>query len=276
MTARGLVIATVVSAVLASSAGAQGAILSGLVSTDTLGKNRVAGAYVSITALSMTTRANYMGDYRLDGLAAGKYLVMVRADGYKTVAESVVVAVRGETFHDFVMTAEAVTLDPVVTTDKAPRRAYVSPMLRGFEERRAAGLGHFIPEAVLRKAEHQRVSEVISARFPGMKLLRTSTNAAYLVSTRFVNGCDAKLALGPCPKPPKGMPAMPTACFATIYLDGALVYDPKLNESTPPPNIDDYNVDQLGGIEFYGGEATAPQGFRITPCGLLLLWTRER
>jgi hypothetical protein len=236
----------------------------------------VPGAYVSITVLSTTTRANYMGDYRLDGLAAGKYLVMVRADGYKTVAESVTVAARGETFHDFVMTAEAVTLGPVVTTDKAPRREYVSPTLRSFEERRAAGFGHFIPEADLRKVEHRRLSDVITARLPGMKLLRTSNNAAYLVSTRFANGCTAVLVLGPCPKPPKGMPGLSTACFATIYFDGVLVYDPKLTQSTPPPNIDDYNVDQLGGVEFYGGEATAPEGFHMTPCGLLLLWTRER
>ena len=43
-----------------------------------------------------------------------------------------------------------------------------------------------------------------------------------------------------------------------------------------PPNLADINIDQLAGIEFYGGEATSPLGFHQNGCGLLLLWTRER
>jgi hypothetical protein len=67
-----------------------------------------------------------------------------------------------------------------------------------------------------------------------------------------------------------------TNCYATIYFDGVLRYDMGITPGSPPPELGDFLVTELAGIEYYPGEATAPPGYRHSGCGLLLLWTRER
>jgi hypothetical protein len=52
--------------------------------------------------------------------------------------------------------------------------------------------------------------------------------------------------------------------------------DLRLTTVPLPPSMDNFNVNSLAGVEYYGGEATAPLGFRNSGCGLLLLWTREK
>jgi hypothetical protein len=51
------------------------------------------------------------------------------------------------------------------------------------------------------------------------------------------------------------------------------VSDP--NSVIPPLNIDSFGVRDLAGIEYYG-PATTPAQFKSSPCGTLLLWTRDK
>jgi hypothetical protein len=67
-------------------------------------------------------------------------------------------------------------------------------------------------------------------------------------------------------------------------MDGVMLFDLQATsrlqsaggQPPPPPSMDDINVNELAGVEFYAGEATAPPGYRQSGCGLLMLWTREK
>ncbi|HEY6218462.1 MAG TPA: hypothetical protein VIV65_00310, partial [Gemmatimonadaceae bacterium] len=154
-------------------------------------------------------------------------------------------------------------LDTIRTKDR--KTDYISPALRGFEDRRREGFGHFLSEAELRKMDNRRVADVIM-RFPGVAILRGGTSD------------PGKVYAGSSRKPVS--PSKVTGpCYAAVYVDGVERKDMALVRGQlrqTPPNLNDINIDQLAAIEYYGGEATAPQGFHQNGCGLLLLWTRER
>src|ERR1700724_810161 len=77
---------------------AQTGVLGGNVSSDSLDRHQVVGADVSIPALRITTRTNFSGEYRIERLPAGRYLVVVWAAGRNSVGDSVTVAGNGETW----------------------------------------------------------------------------------------------------------------------------------------------------------------------------------
>ena len=245
------------------AAFAQRSILVGTVSRDSAGKQPIPNAEVSLSSPRLTVRTDSTGSYQFSGLNQGQYLVTVRSIGHSSVYDTVTVDSDDGILRNFVLVDFVPTLTPVVTKEK--KQEYLSPMLRGFEDRRAEGFGHFIPEADLRKLDNERLSDILAARVPGMKLVPGKGGGTYVVSTR--KPC---VRVGLCdPKAP---------CYATVYFDGVLIYDSQLSTgpTASPPNMEDYNVNQLAGVEFYAGEATAPLGYRHSGCGLLLLWTREK
>ncbi len=247
---------------LAQSAAAQSGSLIGRISSDSLRGGAIA-AEITLPALHAVAHTDSRGRYRVSGLVPGRYLVEARAVGFKMSADSVDIPRSGEAVHDFALTRFVAALPPVVTT--TPEVRYVSPGLRGFETRRHRGFGHFLAEDMLRKHDDDRLSDLLSTRIPGLSVQRASQNAAYVASSRKPEGGVRAFGGGGRPIP----------CYATIYLDGALLYDPTLS-AQPPPDINQFTVHQLGGVEFYAGSATTPEGFRVSPCGTLLLWTRER
>ena len=156
-------------------------------------------------------------------------------------------------------------LPAVVTKDSMSR--YVSPALRGFDERRrAAGPGTFIDEETLRKEENRRLSEVLIAHAPNVKIQQNSS-AMFLVRS-------ARCMYGEQPD---------------VYVDGvpiAHVPDPRwppsvkagANPATIPIDLSQFQVSNLAGVEFYPDNAMLPLQFNHASrgCGALLLWTREK
>jgi hypothetical protein len=64
-----------------------------------------------------------------------------------------------------------------------------------------------------------------------------------------------------------------------VYLDGMRLYDAIVasrSRAMTPPNLNDFSVKDLAGVEYYPGDATAPPQYHQSNCGLLLLWTREK
>ena len=283
MTAAKLAIA--VALISARSAFAQSGVLGGNVTSDSAGMHQLVGAEVSIPALSLTTKANFAGEYRFQGLAAGRYLVVAIAVGYKAVGDSVTVAASGDTFHDFVLFTKVAQLESVVASATSTARKYTSPALNAFEERRKQGVGTFIPEEELRKHDTERLANVLRSRTPGIQFV-TVRGVDYAIAghttanngTRVMDNITTMQTIDG---------VFPTRCYATIYLDGVLNFDYSqdlgpmaINPKTTvpaPPRIDDFPIDHLGGVEYYAGEATLPHGYRSgAGCGVLLLWTRER
>jgi hypothetical protein len=141
------------------------------------------------------------------------------------------------------------TLPTVVTKDSA--RAFISPNLQAFEERRRAGFGRFITPAELRKNEHRKMTDLIRAL--GVQVLCNrsapfqTSPPCYAVSTRA------------------------GTCALDVFYDGILFRDPQQRD------LERIFTTEVGAVEVYNGATTPPQyNGRGSGCGVVLFWTRER
>ena len=132
----------------------------------------------------------------------------------------------------------------------------VSGRMREFEERRVAGFGRFLSRAELAKEENRRVAEVLSQI--GVRVVRTNGTRAFAGGGR---GPSTRGAMA--------------ACLSDVYLDGVLVYGSRRGEQ--PFSVNQLNVMDLGGIEYYSGNSQTPSKFNRSgaSCGVLVLWTRD-
>jgi hypothetical protein len=197
------------------------------------------------------------GNVSLFFLPEGASLVRLRKLGYESQTFLVTIAPQDSSPITIVM-ARVTELQTIVTTDSTPR--YRSPGLQGFQERMKAGAGYFVDGAELRKREDQKLADVITAKVPGINMLRVGGNSTYLTSQR-ITGTGG-------------------TCYPDVYLDGTLLAkqpDPRQRRITGV-DLSQFDVASLGAIEFYQGGATLPPEYNGTGsgCGALLLWTREK
>jgi hypothetical protein len=208
---------------------------------------RVLDVQNRVTAL--TTRT---GTVSLIFLPEGLNLVRIEKMGYQPQAFPVQISESDTVPLTILLTPTVNTLPTVVTKDSAPH--YLSPGLKGFEERRAGGLGHFMPEVEMRKHDNQTMTSVVRT-FPGLFIsCRTRVpRRCVAVSTR--QGSKSALSGGTCP--------------LDVYIDGVPSFE---------NDLEVLNVNQFAGIEYYAGGTTIPPQYNKTgsSCGVLLFWTRER
>jgi hypothetical protein len=248
----------------------QGAIRGTIVRSGTA--EPIVGAEIVVLPGSYSATSDSMGRYTFEGLAGGQYLLQIRRVGFAARRDTVAVE-DGRTVvrrHTLMSVASLDTMR--VAAPQAPSRA---PLLRAFDERRLAHQsGYFISEAELRKSDGEALANVIAQHAPGLRVMQTNIGGSAIISTR-------KSCAGPVFEGHRKNGCIP--CFATVYIDGHLVYttlgltrypDP----SAPPPfDFDHVQVEDFAGVEFYAGTGTAPPEFNATSdgCGLLLLWSRE-
>lgn len=254
----------------------------GVVTSDSAGSHGVGDVDVAIPALNLAARTNWLGEFRFARVPLGTYVVEARRIGYRPVSDSARVVATGDAHLDFVIDRKAVTLDSVVSTAMATR-TYISPALRGFEERmNAHSGGSFIAESTLRKNEDHKLPEVLTSRLGGLSLHRSPRgDETYAFSSRsgsaqcgVFQGCK-----GPDGRPLQYNQFVPQLCYVTVFMDGVRFgLEPKfVNRDNPPPNLNSLNVHDLAGVEYYPGSASVPMQFaNDNPCGTLLLWTREK
>ena len=195
---------------------------------------------------ALTTKT---GTVSLLFLPEGGSLVRIRKVGYQPITIMVAVSPADTIPITTLLTPVVPTLPPTVTNETAP--SHISPAVRGFEERRRAGFGHFITETELRKHDSEMLSSIVP-RFTGLVVKCGRGCAAF--STRQVSP-HPFLAGGGCP--------------VKLYVDG--IGSSENDLSRMPAN-------EYGGIEFYAGPSTIPVQYntRGSTCGVMLLWTRER
>jgi hypothetical protein len=225
----------------------------------------IVGADVWLITVDRHENTDSSGDFRFTGLAPGPLLLEVRRIGFASKRDTVSVDADLETTRRYFLAAQNQTLDTVRTT--AQEQKYLSPNLRGFEERRAAGQGgHFITDSALRRNENSTLTNVISSRVPGVMVSHGT-----LVSSR--KPCRGAVLMG------KGCVARGGDCYVSIFVDGVLLYKAQMADANvPPPDLAKLSVTQFGGVEFYAGGVAAPVGMHADDdgCGALWLWTRER
>lgn len=192
--------------------------------------------------------------------------------GYEPQTMVVANSVRDTTPVTVILKPVGQVLPTVVTSAKSQGDVvqYMSPALKGFEERRRQALGHFVAEAELRKNDAEKLSDIIMRYVAGVHLVPPQTgpngmhsSELYLVSQR--NAGNVIQSSGPC--------------YVTVYVDGTLFYSKKTaGRGLSPPDMRSFGVNEYAGIEYYAGGATMPPQYNMTDsgCGVLLLWTRER
>jgi len=206
------------------------------------------------------------GTVSLVFLSPGGSLVRIRKLGYAVQTMSIPLSPRDTS--GITVTLKRVAELPAVVTRDSSRR-YISPALRGFEERRKSGHGYFIDETVLRKEDNRSLGNLLVAHAPGATVKQMSGSAMFLLrSARCING---------------GQP--------DVYVDGvalAHVPDPRWPGASRvrgggdtrdiPIDLSQFQVSDLGAVEYYPDNATMPAQFGRTSsgCGALMLWTRER
>ncbi len=253
-------------------ATADSAVLAGRI-TNKVDGNAVAGAQVSLPALSRTATTDSAGRFRLAGLPAGTQSLQIRRVGFAELNDTVTFDAGRAVTRAYSMVALTATLDTVRT--KSQQTKYLSPSLNAFEERRLSKSGgYFVSDSVLRSNESKALGDVLRSRMPN--LLFTYFNEHRIaVSGRKKCSGPVLLGGGACPNNMMG-------CFVAIYVDGNLIFNSKLAQnmnSASYPDIDlAFPVAQLAGAEFYASSTLAPAGMQMDDdgCGSLWLWTREK
>lgn len=208
---------------------------------------------------ALTTKT---GTVSLMFLPEGGSLVRIRKVGYE--AQTLTVAISpSDTTPVTVVLGHATTLAPVIVKDSAP--AYLSPLLRGFEERRKTTFGHFVTDAEFRKDDGKPLANILLSRIPGIMRTNGPHGESYLVSGR--RPCSGP-ALRRCLNPD---------CYISVYQDGVKIFDPSMRGSMVP-DFSRMDGTSIAAAEFYADGATVPPEYNTSSnvCGTLLLWTRER
>jgi hypothetical protein len=197
------------------------------------------------STVQVVTGAN--GRFRIVGLPAGQYILVVRHLGYAPTSTALQAA-PGDTLRmSFALTRIATALDTVVVTTKR-----YSMRMAEFEDRRKLGFGHFLTQADIEKRNGTFVSD----------LLRP------ILSVRIADGRKRfdQFAVN-----------YRDGCYFQLFLDGVALPTPTNLMDLPTPR-------ELAGIEVYSGPATIPLQYKPLGhkgvggggfCGVILIWTKD-
>ena len=239
--------------------GAQAVLVGRVVSEP--GDRPVADAEIAVPAVNRRTRSDSAGDFELRDIPAGRYEVVVRAPGFRPLRVPGQFAPGQRIEADLVLERAPQALPEVTVT--RPAAAAVMPRLAGFERRRADGEGVFITRAQLERREHSKLSDVLRSA-SGVRFIYRDRGGIALANNRYAGTLPGQKA--------------PPQCYLQIFLDGVRVFEPSQlgSPGMDPPDVNQYTIAGIEGIEVYRGPAETPPEFGGTNamCGTLVIWTR--
>jgi hypothetical protein len=220
----------------------------------------VEGVEVADVVNRTSSATSKTGTLSLFFLPDGGTLVRLRKVGYETQTFPVSIAA-ADTAPLTIVLARATQLPTVVVNDSAPK--YRSALLRGFETRRAGGVGKFVTEDEFRKADNSTLAFLLSSRLRSVIAVQGPHGTTYLSSAR-------KQCSGPALRGCRS-----AECYVSVYVDGVKTYDSNSPASLRPDFAHLSPVDYAA-AEFYDVSTTPPEYASAgNDCGVLLLWTRE-
>ncbi len=172
------------------------------------------GATVSLLGTRLQTATDSGGRFTHAGLAAGTYLLEVRAIGYGVT--SWLLRLRDGEVVDYIFEVAplGVDLDPVVVEG---RPSFASRRLREFEERRRGGRGVFITEDQIQTRNAATMADLLRA-VPGVRLNCRSGNCTAQM-TRGARGiCAADWVIDGMPATMSATPALPTVGIIAVEI----------------------------------------------------------
>jgi hypothetical protein len=203
----------------------------------------LANVDVTIVGRENRTLTNAQGRFAVDGLAPGVVVLRFARLGYAPRTATVIVQ-PGRTVEVAVTMAvqplELAAIDVTVRSRTLEQN--------GFYERSDGGLGtHFSP-AELGSLGANLVSEALLGRVPGVR-----------VEEAFAAGGTTRLLSR------RGSVPGLEECALAVFLDGMQLGD---------ADLDLFPLDAIEAIEVYHGIETPPR-YAVTPCGAVLLWTKQ-
>ncbi len=221
----------------------------------------LADAEVAIPSLSLSTRSDARGAFRLADVPAGSHEVLVRRVGYGAMTAAVTFAPNDEEERRIVL-KQMTVLDSVAVVASRIDRGMLA-----FEENRRIGLGHFITRDELEKNEGRKVGDLMSM-IPGSGVVRGRTSGAWVMSKRSMSSGVYR------PDTAEMMRGIVAGCYAQVYLDNQL-QNPMA--PTEPFDVNSIPVTQIEAIEWYASPAQTPSQYsRLNSlCGVLVIHTRR-
>jgi hypothetical protein len=242
-------------------------VVSGTVRVRGCGRPLV-GASVSLDGSALVATSDSAGRFRITGIPGGAHVITARRIGFESVTAEISVGVSGETVVDVeLQPSAAVQLGEVRVTADSQVRGKLAAM----EHRRSiqAG-GTFITAAELDSAAGRSLPYVLARRLSGAQLTQYGRTGAMLLASG-----RGRTSGRPLPAADPVDPRSPHGCWAQVYLDGVRIYSIR-DGGLAVPDLREFRVETLAGIEYYAGEAQTPSEFagEGATCGTIALWTR--
>jgi TonB family protein len=201
---------------------------------------RIAGAQVSIAGVRGRAETGPDGAFRMSGVPSGSQMLVARRIGFRP--ESVIVIVRQGVIAEVPVRMRP-TPQHMTTVVVDGGRVRPTGRLRGFNERRLQGLGHYFTAADIERRNPAVITDLLRM-LPGVRINRQ-------------NGQNVVTFRG-------------QRCPPLIWIDGAPATAGYLD-----PDV--FSPGSLAGIEVYMGTATVPAELMwvrgLGSCGVIALWT---
>ncbi len=216
-------------------------------------ENRLSNAHVAIDSLKLHAKTDSSGAFTLGGVPAGAHLVTVRRDGFAILDTTLTFSGSDTLAAQFILASASDTLDPTQLK------------MADFERRRARSSGWFLTRADLTDLYDRQLSEVLSRRIPGIRLVRNARGDGVAVASGRGPASQSELSSGDGFAP---------ACYAQVFVDGIRVF--ATGAGGPPVSINEWRTSDIEGIEFYPPLQQTPPEYVGTGalCGTIALWLR--
>ncbi|MGH7713458.1 MAG: carboxypeptidase-like regulatory domain-containing protein, partial [Gemmatimonadaceae bacterium] len=227
------------------------------------------------------TRTDAAGEFRFEAVTPGRFVIHVRRLGFALDSAVVDVPLAAAVIIELREAAQPLDTVSVTGRDELLARG----KLAGFYERKKFGIGRFLEEKDIEKYLTRRLADIIVARIPGTRAVRSprAGMAAYISTFRMAPRALVGAASSGSAPPGGAMSRrtpQPTQCYPDVYLDGVAVYSSgmEMEQDVGDVRFDVNSIDpaHVSAIEFYGGPAQMPAQFNRTgsACGALLIWTK--
>jgi len=211
-------------------------------------------AQVRISGSDRVVLSDGDGRFRIARVTAGEHVLEVHRLGYRAVLQPVTVGAGQTVQMSVVLTPVPVPLKEV----EVEAELALLPAMKGFEQRRAQGYGHFFNRREIAQMQPRVFTDVLR-RVPGV----------VIQSTPGPFGPTEQIRMGRT----TGIGGGGRACPVLFYLNG-----------TPFPVTGDVSIDQyiapedVIAVEVYNGASQIPSQFQANllnaRCGVIAIWTR--
>jgi hypothetical protein len=214
----------------------------------------IAGATVSVIGTELHGMSADNGHFSIAGVPSGAQRVEIKMIGYAKTEQQVDVQAGKTKQLEVVLATEAIRVTGVETR-AAPN---VNPQLRGFEERKARGVGKFFTRDEIARMQPRLFTDILR-RVPGMQI-SSATGSSGPTSSVQTQRTAGVMGNRPCP--------------ILFFVNGApfpLARDAPINQFI--------SADEVVAVEVYTGTSQIPPQFNSAMydarCGVVVIWTRN-